>query len=153
MELFLPQNILWLATTGHGMVVLSTISGLLAIVFITLLGAFLEKLVRPNVEHAFYHTILQHWMKGYLLKHRIVATFIRMNNMGESIINGIIHLAGMFIVVAFLSSALTATFLHLQNADFVYSPYLLFLMSANCMLAWSLGRNLLYFRRVVYRLQ
>lgn len=147
------EGIIWLVTTTGGMVALSTCAGLLAIGLVTLLGAFLKRLIRPNVEHAFYETILQHWLKGFFLKRKIVATFIRMNNLGDTIINGIIHLIGMFMVVAFLSSALTATLLHLLANPFAYSPYLLFLMAANCMLAWSLGSNLLYFRRVVYRLQ
>ena len=143
----------WLLTTQTGMVALSTLSGLLAIAFITLIGSFLKRLIKPNVEHAFYNTILQYWFKGFFFKRRMIATFIRMNNLGETIINSIIHLIGTFIVVAFLSSALTATILYLQTADFIYSPYLLFLMALNCMLSWSLGKNLLYFRKVVYRLQ
>jgi hypothetical protein len=143
----------WLLTTSHGMLALSALAGILAIGFITFMGAFLKTLIRPNVEHTFYNTILKHWFKGYFLKHKIVATFIRANNLGEDIVNGIIHLIGMFIAVAFVSSALTATILHLQLNAFIYSPYLLFLMSANIMLAWSVGKNMLYFRKVVYRLK
>lgn len=149
----LQQYLPWLTTTAEGMCVLSVLAGMLAIVFITLSGAFLKTLIRPNVEHAFYNIILKHWFKGYFLKHKIVATFIKVNNLGEDIVNGIIHLIGMFIAVAFVSSALTATILHLQLNAFIYSPYLLFLMSANIMLAWSVGKNMLYFRKVVYRLK
>lgn len=135
------------------MIILSTISGLLAIAFMSSLGAFLKICIRPNVEHTFYNTILKQWFGGFFLKRKIIATFIKMNNMGELIVDSIIHLIGMFIVVACLSSALTATILHLQQHAFIYSLYLLFLMSANCMLIWSLGKNLIYFRKVVYRLK
>ena len=149
----LQKYLPWLTTTIEGMCVLSAVAGILAIVFITLLGAFLKTLIRPNVEHTFYNIILKHWFKGYFLKHKIVATFIKVNNLGEDIVNGIIHLIGMFIAVAFLSSALTTTLLHLQVHAFIFSPWLLFLMSANIMLAWSVGKNMLYFRKVVYRLK
>ncbi len=140
-------------TTSDGMYAFSALAGTLAIVFITIIGAFFKTLIKPNVEHTFYNIILKHWFKGYFLKHKIIATFIKVNNLGEEIVNGIIHLIGMFIVVAFLSSALTATLFHLQVNAFIYSPYLLFLMSANIMLAWSVGKNMLYFRKVIYRLK
>jgi hypothetical protein len=149
----LDNSMAWLITTTTGMTILSVIAGMLAIVFITLLAAFLKTLVKPNIEHTFYETILKKWFTGFFLRHKIVGAFIKMNNMGETIIDGITHLIGMFMVVAFLSSALTATLLYLLQNPFVYSPYLLFLMASNAMLAWSLGKNLLYFRKLVYRLK
>lgn len=142
----------WLLETTGGMLVLSLICGVIAIAGLTLIRESLKALIRPNIEYTFYENILRRWLGSYFQQHRIIGAFIRMNRMGDTIVNSLIITVATFVVVALLSSTLTATLIHVCQQAFVYSPLLLFLMTANIMLGWALVINLLYFRRVLYRL-
>ena len=142
----------WLTSTHYGMLVLGSCTGMIAVFCLRGLAHFLKALVRPNIEHAFYEKILHRWLGGYFLRHRIVATFIRMHRMGDVIVNSLVVTVATFVVVALLSACLTATVIHIHQHAFIYSPLLLGLATADIMLAWALARNLLYFRKVLYRL-
>lgn len=142
----------WLSSTATGMAVLSTGCGLLAILLLATISHSLKALIRPNIEHAFYENILRRWFTGFFLKHRIIATFIRMNRMGETIVNAMIHLTATFVIVALLSAALTASSIYMVQEGFYYSPLLLALMTCNIALLWALVRNLIFFRKLAYRL-
>lgn len=142
----------WLAGTASGMLTLSIGGGVLAIVLLAAVSHSLSALIRPNIEHTFYERILRQWFNGFFLRHRIIATFIRMNRMGDTIVNAMIHLTATFIIVAFLSAALTASSIFIAQDGFIYSPRLLILMIANIALLWALVRNVMFFRKLMYRL-
>lgn len=143
---------IWLLETTGGMLILSLACGLIAIAGLTLVRESLKALIRPNIEYTFYENILRRWLGSYFQQHRIIGTFIRMNRMGDTIVNCLIITVATFVVVALLSSAITATLIYIYRQAFIFSPLLLFLMSVNIMLGWALINNLLYFRKVLYRL-
>ncbi|NRB39085.1 MAG: hypothetical protein HRU20_11560 [Pseudomonadales bacterium] len=109
-------------------------------------------LIKPAVESAFYNTILRRWLGPLLSKHKIIATFIRIQGLGESIVEAILYLLGTFFVVAFLSSTLTAVVLHVSVQGFIFSVYLLGLVFLAAVFTALLFSNMRYFYKLVHRL-
>ena len=143
----------WLVSTVPGMLSLSLLGAILLILLLKQLIKALKCLVKPAVEQAFYDTILNNWLGPFFSKHKIIATFIKIQGLGETVVDSIVHLIGTFAVVALLSSTLTAMLIHVAEQGFVNSVYLTCLLSMALMWTWVLIRSLIYFYRVVNRLK
>ena len=143
----------WLTASVPGMFFLSILGAVLLVVLLKKLTKGLRCMVRPAVEQAFYDTILNKWLGPFFSKHKIIATFIKIQGLGETVVDSIVHLIGTFFVVALLSSTLTAMLLHVLEQGFVYSIYLAWLLSMAMMWTWVLVRSLIYFYRIIHRLK
>jgi hypothetical protein len=110
-------------------------------------------LFRPIIEQGFYNRILNHWLGPFFSKHKIIATFIRLQGLGDAVVDTIACIIGTMLVVAMLSSATTALIISLMNDGFVYSLYLVFLTASMSMLSWILGFNLRFFYKLLHRLK
>ncbi len=143
----------WLSNTVAGMLCLSLIGAMLLILLLKQLTKALKYFVKPAVEQTFYDTILNKWLGPFFSKHKIISTFIKVQGLGETVVDSIVHLIGTFAVVALLSSTLTAMLLHIAEEGVVYSTYLTCLLSMAMMWTWVLIRSLIYFYRVVHRLK
>ena len=147
------QGITYLTTTTAGMCLLSLFCSVLSILLIKYVTGFFKWLVKPAIERSFYDSILNKWLGPYLSKHKIVATCLKMLGVGDQIVDVIVHIIGTFFIVAFLSSALTASIIDVSQQGFIYSVYLLWLVSMASMLSWMLCHNLVYFYKFTNRLK
>ena len=141
----------WLTTSLQGLLLLCVVGSVISILFIERLKNLLKWIIKPTVDRTFYDTILDNYLGPFFSKHKIIATFIKVQGLGESVVDGILYLIGTFTVVAFLSSALTALLFYLMDEGFVYSLYLLWLVSTVSMLVWVLIHNMIYFYRLIHR--
>jgi hypothetical protein len=139
--------------TPQGMALLCLISALCSIALSQSCKRFFRNTFRPAIAHNFYEHILQKWLGPFLSKHKIIATFIRLQGLGETLVDCIACLIATFFLVAFLSASLTAALISIISNGFIYSAYLLFLLSFAAMLASLLLQNLQYFYRVANRLK
>ena len=110
-------------------------------------------LFRPIIEQGFYNRILNHWLGPFFSKHKIIATFIRLQGLGDAVVDTIACIIGTMFVVAMLSSATTALIISLINDGFVYSLYLICLTASMSMLSWILGFNMRFFYKLLHRLK
>ena len=149
----LHQNYLSFANTTLGLVLISIIASIGAIIFFIQCIALSNKFIRPAIENSFYNRILNHWLGPFFSKHKIIATFIRLQGLGDAVVDFIAYLMGTFFVVAMLSSACTAFIISLINDGFVYSLYLVFLIASMAMLSWVLGFNLRFLYKLAHRLK
>lgn len=139
--------------TSAGMAWLCLLASLSSIALSQSCKRLFSRMFRPAIAHNFYEHILQKWLGPFLSKHKIIATFIRLQGLGETVVDCIACLIATFFLVAFLSACLTASLISIINNGFIYSAYLLSLISFASMLAFLLIQNLHYFYRVANRLK
>jgi hypothetical protein len=136
-----------------GLLVVCIIVSMFAILFFQQCVAISKRFVRPAIEHGFYNRILDTWLGPFLSKHKIIATFIRIQGLGDTVVDAIACISGTFFVVAMLSSATTAFIIEVLANGFHYSLYVVFLVASMSMLTWVLGWNMLYFYKLAHRLK
>ena len=141
----------FLTQSSWGMLLLSMLGAVVMLFLTGRLTVLLRFLVKPAVEQAFYHQILVRWLGPVFSRHKIVATFIRVQGLGDSIVEMVLYMLATFVVVACLSSSLTAVLLHVYQQGFHYSPYLLMLNSLSAVWLYLLMKNLRYFYVLSYR--
>jgi hypothetical protein len=139
--------------TRQGFAAFCLLGSLLSILCFSGISNLLRYLIRPQIEYRFYHKILDRWLGPFFSKHKIIATFVRLQGLGDTIVDGIANLVVTFIIVAFLSSALTAISLHIYQQGFYFSWWLFALISLAATLGFALIKQLLYFRKLSYRLK
>lgn len=140
-------------TTPQGMAWLCLITSLFSIVLSQSCKRLLSNTFRPAIAHNFYEHILQKWLGPFFSKHKIIATFIRLQGLGETLVDFIAHLIASFFLVAFLSASLTAALISMITNGFIYSAYLLFLLNFAVMQAYLLIQNVYYLYRVANRVK
>ena len=122
-----------------GLLVVCTVVSMFAILFFQQCVAISKRFVRPAIEHGFYNRILDTWLGPFLSKHKIIATFIRLQGLGDTVVDAIACISGTFLVVAMLSSATTAFIIEVLANGFHYSLYVVFLVASMSMLTWATG--------------
>lgn len=149
-----PQSIAQAITeTPEGFAMLCVVCAIISLLFISSISHFLRGIIKPQIEHRFYHKILDHWLGPFYSKYKIIATFIRLQGFGETVVDGIVNIIGTFFIVAFLSSTLTSLGIFIYQYGFHYSLLLLALVCFASMLSWALIHQLIYFHRLTYRLK
>lgn len=141
------------AHTTLGLLSICSISSMFAIGFFLRCVTLSKKLIRPAIEQGFYNHILEVWLGPFFSKHKIIATFIKFQGLGDAVVDTIAYIIGTMFVVALLSSASTALMIKVLQNGFNYSLYIVFLVSSISMFTWVLGFNLHFFYKLANRLK
>lgn len=139
--------------TDLGLLFTCAITSLCAILFFLQCVKITKRLFKPAIEAGFYNRILDSWLGPFFSKHKIIATFIRLQGLGGAVVDTIACLIGTMFVVALLSSATTALIIELIQFGTESPLYISFLVSSVSMLTWVLGWNIHFFYKVAHRLK